>query len=159
MVQFRCTPGGMAVPRAWGYPRVMVEQDRTYPYAARVLGGLVVAGCIGVGVVAACNAVATLATGDPLAWWKSASATQAVIAGAPFVVLALFGIAARRAWVSGLVLTALFWGLYLVTTVRADAGGDANIGLGILMLFSPVVVTVGSLIALRAGRRRDALRR
>ncbi|WP_315762330.1 hypothetical protein [Sphingomonas sp. Y38-1Y] len=115
--------------------------------------GLVLALAIGLAVVAICNTVAAMATGMPLTTgWGDQSVIQIILAGLPYLVLAAVGIRARRAWITALALTAAFWGFYLWDLTVTDAP-DANIGLGIMMMASPVAIIAGALLASAAGRR------
>jgi hypothetical protein len=71
-----------------------------------------------------------------------------VIASTPFIVLAIFGIRTRLPWIVGICLTAAFWGFYVYEITRPYEGGGADIGLGILMLFSPLPIAGASLLSL-----------
>lgn len=70
---------------------------------------------------------------------------NAMIAAAPFIGLAIGNIRQPRAWTIALVLTVLLWGYYIADPFLRGAG-DANIGLGILMLISPVPIAIVSLV-------------
>ncbi len=61
--------------------------------------------------------------------------------------------AARALW-AAVLGTGAFWLFYWMVTLRdaaADTGGGANIGLGLLMLASPVVVFVAMSVAYATG--------
>lgn len=130
----------------------------SHSYLKRAAIGIAAALVIGLAVVAACNSVWAIAGGFPIAtFWDEASPAQVVLASFPYLVLAIFGITARRSWITGLSLTAVFWGYYLWDISHYEGGG-ANIGLGILMLLSPIPITGASLLALATladGRRAD----
>ena len=81
---------------------------------------------------------------------------HAMIAGAPFGVLALRGVRAKLPWLVALVLTVCFWGalFYSVWLSARDQTG-ANIGMGWLMLASPFFITGGALIAAELTRARS----
>lgn len=69
---------------------------------------------------------------------------QALLAGAPFGLLAISGIRNRAPWLVGIAMTVAFWGYYFFDGVRYQLSGDssgANIGLGILMMVSPIIIT------------------
>ncbi|MEG8039855.1 hypothetical protein QP166_11080 [Sphingomonas sp. LR60] len=118
-------------------------------YPRRAVVGLIAALVIGFAVVATCNTVWAATRGvSVLRLWDDASPFQILIAGSPYAVLAVFGISARRPWLVGLCLTAAFWGYYLWKITTFDGIGGANIGLGILMMFSPILIIAGSLFAL-----------
>jgi len=118
-------------------------------YPKRLALGLILSLAIGLLVVASCNTVRATATGAPIAtMWGENSAIQVVLAGLPYFVLAVCGIAARRAWIVALIVTAAFWGYYLWDIIHY-AGVGANIGIGILMMASPAAVTASGLLAYR----------
>lgn len=132
----------------------------SHSYLKRAAVGIAAALGIGVAVVAACNTVWAIAGGFPIATlWDEGSPAQVLLASFPYLVLAIFGITARRPWFTGLCLTAAFWGYYLWDITHYEGGG-ANIGLGILMMLSPIPITGASLLALATladGRRADDL--
>lgn len=73
---------------------------------------------------------------------------QMLLVATPFFLLAIMGIKARLPWLVGLVLTAAFWGFYLYESLSHHGDGTgANIGLGLLMLVSPVIISACSLAA------------
>lgn len=76
---------------------------------------------------------------------------QMLVVATPFFLLALLGVRARTPWLVGIALTAAFWGLLLYVGVTSYGDGTgANIGLGLLMLASPFVISGATLVA---GRR------
>lgn len=79
-------------------------------------------------------------------------AVQWLLVAAPFVLLACLG-ARRQAWVVGVVVTLVFWSVY-VADGYLNTGDGANIGLGIIMLASPLFVSAAALIAGRNQRQR-----
>jgi hypothetical protein len=126
-----------------------------YGYPKRAAVGVLAALLLGLGVVGACNTVWAISRGRPLATlWGAESPVQVLLASAPYLALAAGGVVARRPWFVGLALTCAFWGFYLFEITRPYEGGGANIGLGILMLFSPSPIFVGSVIAALTLRRR-----
>jgi hypothetical protein len=137
----------------------MADFSRTYP--KRAIGGLAIALAIGFAVIATSNTVwAVIADFPLLSLWDDASIFQVLIASAPFIVLAISGISARRPWIVALWLTVAFWVFYTYVTTRPYDGGGANIGLGILMLFSPVPIAGASLLSLLTladGRSADEI--
>ena len=93
---------------------------------------------------------------------------QAIGVAAPFFVLALFASIRRisshgfdgitMAWILGTVLTvALHWLLYYegYTYWRDEGTGGANIGLGLLMLASPLLTGAGMFLGYRVGMRHE----
>jgi hypothetical protein len=129
-----------------------------FRYSTRAAAGLIAALAIGLMVVLACNTVfaitGRLAVGEI---WAEESPAQLAAASLPYLTLAACGVSARRAWITALCLTAAFWGYYFWSIARYQGGG-ADIGLGILMLFSPIPITGGSMFALVAfaERRKQA---
>lgn len=68
------------------------------------------------------------------------------LAAAPFVLLASMGVSAKLPWVVALGLHLIAWGaLFLI--VFSQRGEGAIIGVGLLMLACPILVTAGSLVA------------
>ena len=130
----------------------------SHSYLTRAAIGLAAALAIGLAVVATCNTVWAIAGDFPIATlWDEASPTQVLMVSFPYLVLATFGVTARRPWLAGLCLTVAFWGHYLWDIIHYEGGG-ANIGLGILMMLSPILITGASLLALATladGRRAD----
>lgn len=130
-------------------------------YLQRAIAGIAIALVVGALVVTICNTAWAIARGVPLlSLWDDASIYQIIIATAAFVVLALVGVTSLRPWTVGLVQTGAFWGFYFYAITRPYEGGGVNIGLGILMMFSPIPIAGASLISLIALRGRpkvDAL--
>lgn len=125
----------------------MANLFRTYP--GRALIGIIFALTIGVVVVAMSNAAWSIARNRPvLSLWDEASIFQVLIASAAFAPLALLGVSARRPWIVALCLTVGFWTFYAYVITRPYTGGGANIGLGILMMFSPLPIAGASLLSL-----------
>ena len=124
-------------------------------YLGRALSGFIIALVIGVAVVAIYKTLWAFIRGVPLlALWGNASIFQVTIASAPFLLLALVDIRARRPWKVALILTITFWSFYAYVISRPYEGGGANIGLGILMMFSPLPIAGASLLSLRTSGRR-----
>ncbi len=78
-----------------------------------------------------------------------------LLATAPFGILALAGIRATLPWFVAVILTACFWGAYFASAVIAarDRSG-ANIGMGLVMFISPLVIGSGAWIAAKVTRSR-----
>ncbi len=89
----------------------------------------------------------SLLTGRPLRLgeeWLVYLGNMALVA-APFVVLALAEIKSKLPWLVGLALTLSFWGYVLYRGVSYQwnpDGSGADIGLGILAIFSPLPITL-----------------
>jgi hypothetical protein len=98
---------------------------------------------LGIAPVALCNITWVLVRGYG-SLWDDALPFQAGLAAFPFLLLTLIGTRRALPWLVGITLTALFWGLYLYRILSFDGGGGADIGLGILMLFSPIPISIGS---------------
>lgn len=79
-------------------------------------------------------------------------AIQWLLVGAPFALLAVLR-ARTRAWVTGVAVTLVFWSVY-VADAYLNTGGGANIGMGLIMLASPLFVAAAALMAGRNKRQR-----
>jgi hypothetical protein len=121
---------------------------------------LLAAVSIGVGVVTGANVAFTLLTGRPLPLLTEVAAFQMALVAFPFVLLALLGARHWSPWVAGLVPTIALWGWYLFEDVRyqwSPDGSGANIGSGIILVGSPLVIaaiSVGTFVR----RKRAASR-
>ena len=122
--------------------------------------GCALAVAIGIGVVFAVNVGPALITGRGLnladEWWVFLF--QMLIAGSPFGLLALAGIWNRAPWIVGIAMTTAFWGYLFFDGLRYHFSGDtsgANIGLGLFMIVSPVIISAACLITHEA-RRQDS---
>lgn len=56
------------------------------------------------------------------------------------------------AWSTALVGTLLFWAAYVTSGMIAEPAEGANIGMGILMLLSPIIISIACIISTRAAR-------
>jgi hypothetical protein len=70
---------------------------------------------------------------------------NAVLVSFPFGCLALERVEAIKPWVTAAILTALVWALPLADVLVRRGAGGANIGLGFLLLLSPVIITAVAL--------------
>jgi hypothetical protein len=117
-----------------------------------ILGAVI----IGISVVAVDELAFTALTGRPLTFASDVEPVAATIAAIPYLILASMG--ARRAlpWIVGLTLTLSLWGYKLYSGVSYQWNPDgtgANIGLGILMLFSPIFISP-VVVAVHLAQRR-----
>ncbi|MBY8336570.1 hypothetical protein KYN89_05880 [Alteriqipengyuania sp. NZ-12B] len=62
----------------------------------------------------------------------------------PFLVFTIAGIERRTPWLFALVSTLGAWGTFAVSA--RNGSGDANIGIGLLMLVSPFAITALALL-------------
>ena len=96
-------------------------------------------------LVAGGTAVAfSLLTGRSLSHEWGNIALQALVVSVPFIAVALTGTLRKLPWLVGLALTVTLWGYSLYTGVNYQwhpDGTGADIGLGFMMLASPVVIT------------------
>ncbi|TKD53191.1 hypothetical protein [Sphingomonas baiyangensis] len=130
--------------------------DRAEHRVRFALGGIAIGVVAGLAIIAACNSIWALANGMGLgALWDDTSPAQAALAGAPYAMLGIVGIRTPRAWQVAAVLTAAFWGYYLYAILRPYDGVGANIGLGILMLASPVIIVAAALLTAAIDRVRQ----
>ena len=111
---------------------------------------------IGISVVAVEALAFTALTGRTLTFVSDVAGVAATIAAVPYLILALMG--ARRAlpWIVGLTLTLSLWGCKLYSGVSNQWNPDgtgANIGLGILVLFSPIFISP-VVVAVHLAQRR-----
>lgn len=111
-----------------------------------------VAGClfslaIGAGVVIGITAIVS-DLGRILAdsYERQAVLFQIALAVSPFALLTICGIDARRPWLVGLAWTLMFWGYYWYS-VETYNGGGADIGLGFIMMLSPLIVALAAMLA------------
>ena len=73
---------------------------------------------------------------------------QVLLVAAPFALLARAGLHTPAAWGAAFVVTLIFWGLLIASAVAAQRDGTgANIGMGLLMLVSPVFVAGAGFLA------------
>jgi hypothetical protein len=109
--------------------------------------GCALAFFIGLFVIAAGNVAFMLITGMAISLsdgWPILL-DQVLIAGAPYGLLALAGVRNRAPWIAGLTMTAALWGYYFIEGARNQLRGytaGANIGPGLVMLASPVMISV-----------------
>lgn len=79
----------------------------------------------------------------------------------PFLILAVLGINRKLPWITGVTLTIALWGYSLFDAISTwDTDRGANIGLGLILLLSPGIITVVSLVvAFQAEKRASPSRR
>src|SRR3954470_20444218 len=111
---------------------------------------------IGVFVVAADAILFSALTGRPLSFASDVEPVNAIIVAIPYLALALSG--ARRAlpWLVGLALTLSLWGYYLYEGVSYQwhpDGSGTDIGLGLIMLASPLFISA-VVLAIHVVQRR-----
>ena len=126
-------------------------------------GRLLISLAIGILVVSAANAFAYLVMRIPFAWEDEYAVIifQIVIVSLPFIIISLTGARSPAPWVAGLGMTVALWGFYVFDAWSSRGSGEgANIGLGLLMLMSPVVISaVCMAIAKPAAARTPARNR
>lgn len=120
---------------------------------------LIMAIAIGIFVVATVNGILWLFGGveyhmKSYIWLFS---VDIATVSAPFILLALLHIHSKQAWLMGMAMTLLLWGYYLFDGLRGDTEGNvgANIGLGLIILVSPVII---SLVCLVVAKLQDGHR-
>jgi hypothetical protein len=81
---------------------------------------------------------------------------QILLIAIPFLLMAFLGVRGMGAWLVGLGLTVALWG-YVIFDVfsRLGDGSGTNIGMGLLLLASPILVSTACLIAARKELRRS----
>lgn len=120
---------------------------------------VLVALLIGATVVAAEKILFTLLTGRPLSLTSDVALVNALFAAIPFLVLAVSRRTGRLPWLVGVAVTAALWGWVLYEGVSYQWNPDgtgANIGLGLIMLASPLFITAIVLTVDALKRRRSA---
>lgn len=119
---------------------------------------------IGVVVVAGNAGLFSLLTGRSLDLQDEAwpLVLQMLIVAAPFALLAFAAVRRPAPWLTGLALTLALWGYDLFEGVSYQwhpDGTGADIGLGLIMLVSPLPITAASvgvhLWQQRGGRAKD----
>lgn len=111
---------------------------------------------IGVGVVLIVNGTVCLVTQKSLSLSEEGGvfAFQAVLMSIPFLILAVAGIDKKAPWLVGFAMTLAVWGFYLADSlIRYGDGSGANIGLGLLLIVSPLVIAVASLAVAKNQKR------
>jgi hypothetical protein len=124
----------------------------------RLVSGGLVAILAGLGTVALANATSIVSRGsDFLSETWPVLTIHVALAALPFLVLAMMSDPGRAAWLTTGVLTAIVWTLPALDQMLREGEGGANIGLGIFMLVSPVLILGGALAA-KAATRRSRMR-
>lgn len=78
------------------------------------------------------------------------SVIQVILVSIPFLLNAFLNIRLVASWIVGIALTSSLWGyfLYYVISHRGDGSG-ANIGLGLLICISPIIISTACLFVAR----------
>ena len=77
---------------------------------------------------------------------------------APFGLLALAGIRTRLPWLVGIILTVVLWGYFVADPfLRGDEDPGANIGLGWVIIVSPIIIAAVSFVAARLAKRASSM--
>jgi hypothetical protein len=109
-------------------------------------------------VVAGGNAIAfSLLTDRPMSQEGGPIIFESALVSIPFIAIALTGTLRKAPWLVGLALTLALWGYILyegVTYQWYPDGTGANIGLGLILLASPVFITAICLGVYWLQRRR-----
>lgn len=77
---------------------------------------------------------------------------QSLIVAAPFGLYALTGVGQKSIWITAFILSSFLWGLFAFGALQGDAIG-ANIGVGFLMMASPLGIAAGAPALVSAIRR------
>jgi hypothetical protein len=99
---------------------------------------------IGVAVVATEDILFSLLTSRALTFASDVEPANAAVVAMPYVALALAGARRWQPWALGLGLTLSLWGYFLFEGVSYQwhpDGSGANIGLGLIMLASPLFIS------------------
>jgi hypothetical protein len=102
---------------------------------------------IGPLTVGATAGIASVRTGQPLNLGEEWAIFlfQMAMVSLPFLFIAAVGARSKATWITGLAMTFFFWGWLVLDALTFEPGRGANIGLGFIMLVSPIVITVASL--------------
>jgi hypothetical protein len=73
-----------------------------------------------------------------------------VITSSPFLVFAFLGITVREPWIYGIILTVVFQGCLVYDRLTRE---DSNIGLGMLLIASPIIIVAVGLLTMRSRAR------
>jgi hypothetical protein len=120
-----------------------------------IASGCLIALLIGLGTVALTNADSILAGGaGPLGEIWPILTFHVLLVALPFIVLSIVPRAGRASWLTACILTAIVWTLPSVDQLVRKGEGGANIGLGIFMLISPLLILGGAMATRAAARRR-----
>jgi hypothetical protein len=120
---------------------------------------ILAAAAIGVAVVAVKEVAFTLLTGRELTFAADVEPYNATQVAIPFLALALVGARTLLPWFVGLVLTVSLWGYALYRAVRYQWNSDdsgVDIGLALIMIFSPLFLTPIVLLVHAGTKRRTA---
>jgi hypothetical protein len=126
------------------------------PTSMRQLPPGVFALAIGIFTVSAVTGIHSMLTGARLNLAEELPIFlfQILVVSIPFLLLALLNIRSALPWLVGVILTGALWSYYLYDAVSHHGDGrGANIGLGLILLASPFVI---STICLVLGRRESA---
>ena len=93
----------------------------------------------------------------PPAEWPYLALTilvQFILAASPFYFLARTGVHSRAAWLTAITLTLIFWtALFVSVLVSLRDRTGVNIGMGWIMLLSPLLIGGGARLAAQLTRR------
>lgn len=122
--------------------------DRSAKVRGRWLALIALA--IGVAVVGGEGLLFSLLTGRPMHFASDVEPFNALIVAFPFLVLAAMRNSDLLPWLTGLALQLALWGYALqngVSYQRNPDGSGANIGLGLMIIASPIFITLACLAA------------
>ena len=120
--------------------------------------GVIYAALVGIIVPTIVNGVTALVTSSPLNLGEEWAVIlfQCVIVFLPFFLISAAGVGTLLSWVVGLVLTLGLWGYAFIDPIlRRGTGTGANIGLGLIIFVSPVIITAACLAVGRYGVTRS----
>jgi hypothetical protein len=139
-----------------------VANVRVYDSAGREVGpsgsGCLAGALIGFAIVAGGYIAFALLTGRWVDLGEEGIVllAQMLIAAAPFLMLGAAGVRTLLPWAVGLALTLWLWGSYFwegVSYQRHPGGTGADIGLGLIMLVSPLAIGAAALATHAIERR------
>lgn len=75
---------------------------------------------------------------------------EIAITSSPFLAFAFLGITVREPWIYGIILTVVFQGCLVYDRLTRE---DSNIGLGMLLIASPIIIVMLGLLTMRSKAR------
>jgi len=87
--------------------------------------------------------------------WLFSAAVQLGLVSVPFLLLAFLHVASRTPWLVGMALTFGLWGYFAYDVLaHRHEGRGVNIGLSLIMLASPLLISAICMIAARRELQR-----
>jgi hypothetical protein len=139
---------------ASGRRNIVVKAHNQVASALKRIMLLLFALFLGATIIVVFSLIHGLITGDSLSPSGGivSLTIKTIVVAFPLLILAMIGITAKTPWLTGIALIVAAWGFVLYETVERPSNG-ANIGLGLLLVASPFVITIICLIVARGSER------